>query len=181
MTIVDIILIGIGLSMDAVAVSAISGMSIKAIRLNEALTIAFAFGLFQGIMPLLGFLAGSVFTRFMSTFAPWVALVMLGFVGGKMIWESRHGGEEQPGVARFSFKVLLVQAVATSLDALAVGVSFAAVHVDILWAASVIAAITFALSLGAVYIGRSFGCLLADKAELVGGIILVLIGIKMVL
>ena len=180
MDFVDILLIGVGLSMDAAAVSAISGMSIRGLRWNESLSIALAFGLFQGLMPLTGYFAGSAFAAFMSSFAPWVALVLLCAVGGKMVWEAFHDGEEG-GMERFSYRLLLAQAVATSLDALAVGVSFAAIRVDILWASGLIAACTFVISLASVYIGRVFGAALADKAELLGGVILILIGIKMVL
>ncbi len=180
MSIFEILMVGVGLSMDAVAVSTVSGMSIQNIRLREALAIAIAFGLFQGIMPLLGFFAGSVFADFMSAYAPWIALVLLVAVGGKMIWESFTAKEEK-GLMGICFKLLLAQAVATSIDALAIGVGFAAVQVNIVSAAFIIACTTFLLSWLAVYIGKACGNFLAGKAELVGGVILVVIGIKMVL
>ncbi len=180
MDFVEIVLIGVGLSMDAAAVSAISGMSIRGLRVREAVSIALAFGLFQGLMPLIGYFAGSAFAQLMASFAPWVALVVLCAVGAKMLWEAFHGDGDE-GMNRFSYRLLLAQAVATSLDALAVGVSFAAVQVDIVWAAGIIACCTFLISLVSVYIGRVFGAALADKAQILGGVILILIGIRMVL
>lgn len=179
MSFVDVLLIGVGLSMDAAAVSAVSGMSIRGLRGREALSIALAFGLFQGLMPLIGYFAGSAFAGFMEAFAPWVALVLLCAVGGKMIWEAFH--EEGECIDCFSFRLLLAQAAATSLDALAVGVGFAAIRIQIFWAAGIIAATTFVISLVSVGIGRVFGAALSDKAQVLGGVILILIGIKMVL
>jgi putative Mn2+ efflux pump MntP len=173
----EILLIGVALSMDAFAVSAVSGMSIKNIRRSEILLLACAFGGFQGIMPLLGFYAGSIFTGVMSVWAPYIACLLLIFVGGKMIWDTMR--EEAEALTRITLKIVLVQAVATSIDALAVGVSFAAASYTNIWsAAGIIACTTFLLTIAAVQFGRVCGSLLAEKAGIVGGIILIIIGLK---
>lgn len=179
MGIFEILMIGIGLSMDAAAVSMSNGMCIPSIRWKHALATAFAFGAFQGIMPLIGYFAGSLFAEQIGAVDHWLALILLGFIGGKMIYESLTADHDScPVDRRLTFKLLLVQAIATSIDALAVGVSFAALTVSILLAASVIAATTFVLSFVSVYIGKRFGTLLNQKAELIGGLILVFIGVK---
>lgn len=179
MTILELFLIGIGLSMDAFAVAAVSGMCIQDIRFRQALLIALAFGFFQGLMPALGYLAGSVFSSVVSAYAPWIAFILLALVGGKMIYESFS--PEQEGLTGLSLRLLLAQAVATSIDALAVGVSFAALQVKILPAAALIACTTFFLSLLAVGVGKLFGGFLAGKAGLAGGVILIIIGLRILL
>ena len=179
MTILELFLIGVGLSMDAFAVAAVSGMCIQGIRFRQGLLIALAFGFFQGLMPLLGYLAGSVFSSVVSAYAPWIAFILLALVGGKMIYESFS--PEQEGLTGLSLRLLLAQAVATSIDALAVGVSFAALQVEILPAAALIAGITFFLSLLAVGVGKLFGGFLAGKAGLAGGVILIIIGLRILL
>ncbi len=181
MGIVEIILIGIGLSMDAVAVSASNGMCYfpKRLKVRNALVIALAFGVFQGIMPLIGFYAGSFFSETFSRFDHWIALVLLCIIGGKMVFEAVKGDDDSCEVEKnFTLKLLVIQAIATSVDALAVGVSFAAVSMNIWIAISIIAATTFLLSFGAVYIGKRFGTLLNKKAEILGGLILIGIGLK---
>ncbi len=174
----ELILIAVGLSMDAVAVSMSNGLTIKDLKGRHIAAIAGAFGLFQGLMPLIGYLAGSVFAAYISAIDHWVALILLGFIGGKMIWEALHPEDEHSAVYRLTPALLLVQAVATSIDALAVGVSFAALDVKILPAVSEIALCTFLLSFIAVLLGKRFGKLLGNKAELLGGVILVGIGLK---
>ena len=176
----ELLLIAVGLSMDAAAVSMSNGMCFHRAGVKEAGRIAGAFGIFQGIMPLLGYFACSFFEREITSLDHWVALILLGFIGGKMIWESRAGHEDGQECVTLSGKLLLMQAIATRIDALAVGVSFVALPYEggILAAASVICATTFVVSFGAVFLGRRFGGVLRNKAELVGGLILVGIGVK---
>lgn len=183
MGIAELILLAIGLAMDAFAVSISNGLSMKKIILRKALLIAFAFGLFQGLMPLLGYLLGSTFADFISQWDHYIALVFLGFIGGKMIYdgikELRHPEQSDKGEEKnLSLLALFFQAVATSIDALIVGVGFAAMDVNIWIAISLIAAITFVISLCGVFMGKKFGELLGSKAEVFGGLILVGIGLK---
>lgn len=186
MGIFDILLTGIGLSMDAAAVGMSNGLNEPKMRFFKTLLIALFFGVFQGVMPLIGYYAGSLFAEAVASIAPWVALVLLGFIGGKMIYESlaKKGAEDDCPAKPLGVGGLTVQAVATSVDALAVGVSLLALDtggklsVNIFAACGIIAACTFVLSAAAVALGKKFGSRLADKAELAGGIILVAIGLK---
>ena len=133
-------------------------------------------------MPIIGWFAGKQFEAYITSVDHWIALILLGFIGGKMLWDALKKEEEIVPVARkLTFKLLLVQAIATSIDALAVGVSFAAMNVNIFIAVSIIAAITFACSMIAVLIGKKCGDFLNQKAELFGGCILILIGLKIFL
>lgn len=179
MSLFEIILIGIGLSMDAACVSMSDGMCYKA-KLKNVLSIGLAFGLFQGIMPIIGYYGGSIFSEQISQYDHWLALILLGIIGGKMVYEAVWGKEPESNSceATLTFKLLLVQAVATSIDALALGVSFAAMNVNIYLAALVIAVTTFVLSIISVYIGNKVGTRLNQKAEIFGGVILILLGIK---
>ena len=179
---VTLVMLAVGLAMDAFAVSITDGLCYENFHRKEALITSGAFGLFQGIMPLIGYFAGSVFAGYMAAVDHWIALILLGFIGGKMLWDALKKEEEIVPVARkLTFKLLLVQAIATSIDALAVGVSFAAMNVNIFIAVSIIAAITFACSMIAVLIGKKCGDFLNQKAELFGGCILILIGLKIFL
>ena len=153
--------------------------------LTKILLIALFFGVFQGVMPLIGYFAGTLFAEAVASIAPYVALVLLGFIGGKMIYEAlKKSKEEEETVKNLSVGALTAQAIATSIDALAVGISLLALNgigalkVNIFAACAIIAACTFVISLAAVFIGKKFGAVLADKAELIGGIILVAIGLK---
>ena len=181
----DFLLTGVGLSMDACAVSATHGLAMKRISWGRALAVALAFALFEGIMPLIGYYAGSFFAGWVSSFANWLAFGLLALVGGKMIWDSRKcedGDEDACSCTGRSFLcTLLVQAVATSIDALAVGFSMAALGVSIFYAIAVISCTTFVMSLACVILGHKLGTFLADKAQLAGGIILILIGLKIAL
>ncbi len=182
MGVFELLLLGLGLSMDAVAVSMTNGMTIKRMGIKETLSDALAFGLFQGLMPLIGFLAGSVFAEQISRLGPWIALGVLGFIGAKMLWDGvKKDDEVLCAERRLTLRLLLVQAVATSIDALAVGVGLAALQVHIFLAVSVIAITTFVCSLLAVLIGKQFGDFLGKKAGLLGGCILILIGLKIFL
>ena len=190
MGIIDILLTGMGLSMDAAAVSMTNGMNEPKMKLPKILLIALFYGVAQGVMPLIGYYAGSLFATAVAKIAPWLALVLLGFIGGKMIFEAicelkKEKNGEQPNEAKpLSLGSLAVQALATSIDALAVGISLVALDksgalaVNIFVAVSMIAVSTFIISLLSVFVGKKFGELLSDKAELVGGLILVAIGLK---
>lgn len=185
MGIVEVLLTGVGLSMDAAAVGMTNGLNEPKMRLTKILLIALFFGVFQGVMPLIGYFAGTLFAEAVASIAPYVALVLLGFIGGKMIYEAlKKSKEEEETVKNLGVGALTVQAIATSIDALAVGISLLALNgigalkVNIFAACAIIAACTFVISLAAVFIGKKFGAVLADKAELIGGIILVAIGLK---
>ena len=185
MGILEVLLTGVGLSMDAAAVGMTNGLNEPKMRLTKILLIALFFGVFQGIMPLIGYFAGTLFAEAVASIAPYVALVLLGFIGGKMIYEAlKKSKEEEETVKNLSVGALTAQAIATSIDALAVGISLLALNgigalkVNIFAACAIIAACTFVISLAAVFIGKKFGAVLADKAELIGGIILVAIGLK---
>ncbi len=186
MGILEVLLTGVGLSMDAAAVSMTNGLNEPKMRIWKVLLIALFFGIFQGVMPLIGYFAGTLFAEAVASVAPYVALVLLGFIGGRMIYEAlkKKQEEEEPADKNLSVSALTVQAIATSIDALAVGISLlalsesGALKINIFAACALIAACTFIISLAAVFIGKKFGAVLADKAELIGGIILVAIGLK---
>ena len=179
---ISILMIGIGLSMDAFAVSLTMGMSTnKENKLKIACKAGLFFGLFQGLMPLIGWLLGIKFTQYIQKIDHWIAFGLLAFIGGKMIIESLKGNEEEDKEVDFSNKRFLILAIATSIDALAVGVSFAFLNVNIVFAAIVIACTTFVFSFAAVYIGRIFGEVLKSKSEIIGGIILVIMGAKILI
>ena len=175
----ELLLIAIGLSADAFAVSVTNGMCMKNIKLGWTFAIALTFGLFQGAMPVIGYALGSRFTGYVSKYDHIIALVLLGFIGGKMLFDGIKGGEEEScKIAQITFGALMVQGVATSIDALAVGVSFAAMSVNIVSAAAFICGVTFILSFIAVKAGERFGNLLDYKAEIFGGLMLVGIGLR---
>ncbi|MBP7222682.1 MAG: manganese efflux pump [Sedimentibacter sp.] len=172
----------LGLSMDACAVSISNGMCYGNIHKKQILSTAAAFGFFQAFMPVLGFFIGSTFSDYISSLDHWIALILLGFIGGKMIIEAIKELKEPEACLTsskdLSTKTLLVQAVATSIDALAVGVGLAVIKVDILSAALSIGIITFINSIIGSNLGKKFGQLFKQKAEILGGLILVGIGIK---
>ena len=181
MGIFELFLIGIGLSMDAFAVAICKGLSMRKIDGRQTVTVALFFGGFQALMPVLGWALGKQFEQYITRYDHWIAFVLLLYIGGKMIWEALRGGEEAAAAANFSVKELLLLAVATSIDALAVGITFAFLRVEIGLAAAIIGCTTFALSLAGVFIGNRFGSRYKQKAEVVGGVILVLIGVKILL
>ena len=181
----NLLMIAVGLAMDAFAVSMTNGMSTshrsdKQSFFGNALLWSSMFGLFQGLMPMLGYFLGKTFAEFISSIDHWVAFVLLALIGGKMVREAAHPEEEECQTT-LSFGAILTQAVATSIDALAVGVSFALLQVDILWASAVIALVTLLFSLVGSYLGKAFGSLLKSKAEVFGGVVLILIGVKILL
>ncbi len=175
----EIILIGIGLSMDASAAALGNGLLDKKMRIQKALLLAFMFGIFQGIMPLLGYFLGTRFTGFITNFAFYLASGVLVFLGGKMIWEQWKQRDEECVLQTFT--ALLVQAVATSIDAFLVGLTFAALGVEVFSSSLIIALITFGLSLIFVYLGKRLGEIRKNKAALFGGLILIGIGIKILI
>ena len=185
MTLVEIFLIGIGLSMDAFAVAICKGLAMpNKVDKKGALLIALYFGVFQAVMPTLGWLLGSQFARYVTRLAPWIAFVLLAWIGGNMIRESLSKEEkEEEETGAVSHKELLVLAVATSIDALAVGVTFSMLELAVSIAAAVIliGCTTFVISLVGVYVGNVFGAKYKSKAEFVGGAILILIGVKILL
>lgn len=185
MTLLEIFLIGIGLSMDAFAVAICKGLAMPdKVDRKGALLIALYFGVFQAVMPALGWLLGSQFARYVTQMAPWIAFILLAWIGGNMIRESLSKEErEEEETGSVSHKELLVLAVATSIDALAVGVTFSMLElaVSIGAAVALIGCTTFVISLAGVYVGNVFGAKYKSKAEFVGGAILILIGVKILL
>lgn len=181
MGIAELILVSLGLAMDAFSVSVCKGLSMKKINYKGAAVTALFFGVFQGIMPLIGYFFGSSFEQFISSFSHWIAFILLGFIGGKMIYEVIKGGDEESVSSEYKLdiKELFILAIATSIDALAVGVIFAAQKTNLILSVSVIAGITFAVCLAGVIIGNRFGSKYEKKAELAGGIVLVIIGVKL--
>lgn len=179
-----LVFLAFGLAMDAFAVSVTNGMCYRANPMKTALGSGLAFGFFQGMMPLVGYLAGHAFSDVIGVVDHWIALLLLGFIGGRMIAgavRARQTPEDCPAERAFSLKTLSVQAVATSIDALVVGVGLGVMQVSLLTAVSVIAAITFCCSFAGVHIGRLVGGALGNKAEALGGCILVLIGLRIFL
>ena len=185
MGIVELALIAVGLSMDAFAVSVCKGLGMKRLDMGQALVIALFFGGFQALMPLAGWALGSGFQSYIEPVDHWIAFALLAFIGGKMLYDAFHeedGDEPIAGeAARLDLKEILMLAIATSIDALAVGVSFAFLQVDIVPAISLIGVITFALSLVGVAAGHQFGARFEKPATIVGGFVLILIGLKILL
>jgi putative Mn2+ efflux pump MntP len=183
MDLLTVLFIALGLSMDAVAVAMASGCAAGKGRLDvrRALLLAALFGFFQSLMPVIGWLAGLAFKGTIARFDHWLAFVLLAFIGGKMIREARRGGDCRVRGNAMGLAVMLGLAVATSIDALAVGLSFSLLAVSIAGPVLIIGAVTFVLSLAAVFVGRRFGGWLAGKAEVLGGLILIAIGLKILL
>ena len=178
-----IILIAFGVSMDAFAVSITNGMVLREVKLKDALRIGGFFGAFQAIMPLIGWLVGTRFQGYIWKLDHWIAFLLLGFIGGKMIHEAiKSKNEECPTIGSeekaLGNKELLLLAIATSIDALVVGVSFAVFDVAIIESVIIIGVITFIICLIGVLIGKKCGCLLGNYAEVIGGAVLVFIGVK---
>ncbi len=173
-----IICLAIGLAMDAFAVSVSNGISYKNYTKNNIILTAFSFGFFQGLMPILGFFTGVLLEEWITAVDHWIALLFLGFLGIKMIYDSFHQESEHCSLNAFSYKTLLLQSFATSIDALAVGISFAALDVNIYLGSSIIFIITFIFCLWGGSLGKRFKNSLSNYATLFGGSILVLIGLR---
>lgn len=162
------LLVAIGLAADAFAVSVATGISEKRVPLKHALTMSLSFGIFQAGMPVAGYLLASVFHDIISAYAHWIAFVLLAFIGGKMIYEGFDSGEEEREKNIFSFGSILMLSLATSLDALAVGISYAALGESITAPAIAIGIVTFVLSFLGIEFGKRFGAAIGSKAEIVG-------------
>ena len=179
MSLLEIMLIAVGLSMDAFAVSVTLGLSVQKPKPIEYLIPGIYFGFFQALMPFIGYFAGTYFAGKIQHLDFWIAFALLGFIGGKMIKDSFAKDEET--APSFNFVKMLVLAVATSIDALAVGITFAFFAINIFIAVLIIGFTTFCLSIAGVKIGNLFGARFKSKAECAGGIVLVLLGVKILI
>ena len=180
----ELFLVGVGLSMDAFAVSVCKGLSMKKLRWRDAALLALFFGGFQALMPFIGWVLGSQFEQYITSVDHWIAFALLAIIGGKMILDViKERGEEtkvEPDKP-LGIREVLVLAVATSIDALAMGITFAFLQVKIVPAISLIGITTACLSLVGVLVGHKFGAKYQEKAQLAGGIVLVLLGVKILL
>ena len=181
MDLITIIIVALGLAMDAFAVAVASGLAIKKLQIGYALRIAIFFGAFQAIMPVVGWLAGLGLRDLISDFDHWIAFGLLSFIGAKMIYESFKLGGHKKQIDPLSLGVLLMLSIATSIDALAVGVTFGFLNVAIVWPIIIIGLITLATSFVGVYVGDKFGHIFESKIELVAGLVLIAIGLKILL
>lgn len=182
MSILEILFLGIGLAMDAATVSLSNGLANPNMKGKKMFLIAFIFGAFQGIMPILGYFTGSLFSSIIGSLAPYVALIFLSFIGGKMIYECFKKKEEEK--KELSFKELLIQGIATSIDAFAIGITFMGLYqsgnmkYSIWLSTSLIALVTFLISLFSIWMGKKFNKVFPHQAEFIGGLILIILGIK---
>lgn len=179
MNIFELLLLAVGLAMDAFAVSVCKGLSVERLKPRHPITAGLYFGGFQALMPLIGWLLGSQFESLIKSVDHWIAFGLLVLIGANMIRESFGKAEELN--SSFSPKAMLPLAVATSIDALAVGVTFAFLEVSIVFAVSVIGAVTFVISAAGVRIGNVFGAKYKSRAELAGGVILIILGVKILI
>ena len=181
----ELFLIGVGLSMDAFAVAICRGLGMRRVNYAHAAIIALFFGGFQAAMPLIGWVLGSQFATLIEPVDHWIAFALLAFVGGKMLWDAFHEDDDENAASadgdHIDFKELLMLAIATSIDALAVGIGFAFLQVDIVPAIALIGVTTFVLSLVGVVIGNRFGARYEKPSTIVAGIVLILIGLKILL
>ena len=179
-SLVSILLLAVGLAMDATAVAAARGLAVREVRFADALRLALFFGAFQAAMPFLGWVAGARFGRALAAWDHWIAFALLGGIGAKMLWEAAHpDADDAPDDrAGFDTRTLLVLAVATSIDALAAGVTLPLLHAPMALTLSAIGLVTFALSLAGVYAGRRFGARLGPRLDALGGVVLIGIGAR---
>ena len=180
MGIIELALIGVGLSMDAFAVSICKGLSMKKVDVKYMVVLAIFFGGFQALMPAIGYVLGAQFQEAIASIDHWIAFVLLALIGGNMIHEALDNDEEEAD-ASLNVKTMFLLAVATSIDALAIGITFAFLKVNIIPAVCFIGIVTFIISFAGVKIGNVFGARYKNKAEIVGGIILILLGLKILL
>lgn len=183
--VIELFLLGVGLSMDAFAVSVCKGLGMRKLNKKQALIIGLYFGGFQALMPFVGWLLGSQFQKYITSIDHWIAFILLGFIGGKMMIEAVREWNEEEVVdvmdAPIDHKNMLVLAVATSIDALAVGITFAFLGTPIVEAITIIGITTMVISIAGVVAGNFFGSRYKSKAEFIGGLILVLLGLKILL
>ncbi len=180
----ELLFLGIGLAMDAFAVAVCKGLAMRKVNKKQAVVIGLFFGGFQALMPFIGWVLGSQFETYITSVDHWIAFALLGLIGGKMIFEALKP-EEDVEIAEMDapldLKELLVLAVATSIDALAIGITFAFLDYPIVEAVTIIGVVTFFIAIGGVYAGNFFGNKYKRKAELAGGVILVLLGLRILL
>ena len=180
--ILNSVLLGIGLAMDAFSVSLANGLNEPNMKGRKMCGVAGMFAFFQALMPLLGWVCVHTVVQMFRSFEaliPWIALILLGFIGGKMLWEGIHDGGDESEAAGVGFGALVVQGIATSIDALSVGFTIADYDlVSAVLSAAIIAAVTFVICMGGLVIGRKAGTKLAGKAGILGGVILIFIGIE---
>lgn len=181
MGIIEILLLGISLSMDAFAVSVCKGLSMKEINWKKAIIIGLYFGIFQALMPVIGYILGSTFESLVTNIDHWIAFVLLVLIGGNMIREALSKEENDNYNDDVDFKTMSILAIATSIDALAIGITFAFLNVNVSFAVTLIGITTFIISLIGVKLGTKFGSKYKSKAGIAGGIVLILIGIKILL
>lgn len=181
MDLITILLISIGLAMDAFAVSVASGSVIRKLNLRRLLVLPLSFGFFQAFMPIVGWLAGVGFSSLLDGWDHWIAFVLLSAVGIKMIYESLFLEKDPEPACSIKMITVLILSVATSIDALAVGLSFSFLGVHIVYPAAVIGIVTFILSIAGVLIGKRLGHIFESRIEIIGGLILIGIGIKILL
>lgn len=180
MGVIELIVVAIGLAMDAFAISLGKGLTARHVALRHALTAGAWFGGFQALMPLVGYALGYSFTEVVANIDHWIAFGLLLLIGLNMIREALWGDDEAQD-ADFGFRVMFVMAVATSIDALAIGVTMAFLNVNILLAATVIGVVTFALSVVGVYLGSHIGDKLGSRVGVLGGVILIALGVKILI
>lgn len=183
MSIYEILILAVALAMDAFAVSVCKGLAMKKINYTHTAIIALFMGFFQALMPIIGWLLGSGFQNIIREFDHWIAFVLLAFIGGKMVLESLHDNQETncKKESILDVKELFVLAIATSIDALATGITFAFLQVNIVMSALLIGVITYVICFFGVIIGNKFGAKYKSKAEIAGGIVLILLGLKILL
>ena len=183
---VTLLLMGVGLAMDAFAVSICKGLSMKKVKWQHGVVIGLFFGGFQALMPFIGWLLGSQFEQYITKVDHWIAFGLLGIIGGKMLFEAIKGDEDEEcecgkNIEKLDIKELFILAIATSIDALAVGITFAFLKYPVGKAVTIIGVVTFIISVAGVYIGNFFGSRFKKKSEIAGGIILIGIGLKILL
>lgn len=180
MGLIELIILSIGLGMDAFAVSVCKGISMKKMNWKKAGIIGLYFGGFQALMPVLGYFLGSTFASAIESIDHWIAFILLGLIGVNMIKEA-FSNESENSNDDVGFKTMIILAIATSIDALTVGITFAFLNVNVILAVSLIGIITFVLSVIGTKVGNKFGDKYENKAEFIGGIVLILLGLKILL
>jgi putative Mn2+ efflux pump MntP len=177
----EIMVIAAGLSMDAFAVSITLGLSVKKPKIIEIIIPGIYFGFFQALMPLIGYCAGANFAKKIQHLDHWIVFVLLGFIGGKMIRDSFSAEKEKLNENSFQFIKMLLLAIATSIDALAIGITFAFFELNIFMAILIIGLTTFCISIVGVKVGHIFGTKFKTKAEFMGGAVLIILGLKILI
>ena len=184
MGVIEIVLMGVGLAMDAFAVAVCKGLAMRKVNMRQCFLIALFFGGFQALMPFLGWALGTQFESLITPVDHWIAFGLLALIGGKMLWDAFHEDDDElscPADGRLDLRELVMLAIATSIDALAVGITFAFLRVDIALSVGLIGVTTFVLALVGVAVGHRFGARYEKAAAIAGGVVLVLIGTKILL